>query len=123
MFQIDFSSRVPIYEQLYASIVKLSAVGVLKPGDRIPAVRVLATQLGVNPNTVAKSYKMLENSGYIYSTVGRGSFISDKLSKASAEKLLAFDELKDAIKKAESMGIKKEEVIELTTNYYDRGEF
>ena len=59
MFQIDTASRVPIYEQLKNSIVNLAAAGVLKPDDQLPPVRTMALELGINPNTVAKAYKLL----------------------------------------------------------------
>ena len=84
MFQINPASRIPLYEQIYNNIIKLASAGVMNPKDKLPAVRTLATQLGINPNTVAKAYRQLENDGYIYSTVGVGSFLSDKLSKGSA---------------------------------------
>ena len=81
MFQIDFASRVPIYEQLCTNIIKLASAGVFKSGDKLPPVRILASQLGINPNTVAKAYRELESQGYIFSTVGRGSFLTDKLTE------------------------------------------
>ncbi|MBQ7784361.1 MAG: GntR family transcriptional regulator, partial [Oscillospiraceae bacterium] len=47
------------------------------PNDKLPSVRELAKELGVNPNTVSKAFQMLERDGIIYSLAGRGSFISD----------------------------------------------
>ena len=73
MFQIDFSARIPIYEQLYYNVIKLASAGVIKPGDKLPPVRVIAAELGINPNTAAKAYRELEQDGYIFSSVGRGS--------------------------------------------------
>ena len=64
MFQIDFASRVPIYEQLVQNIIKLASAGVIKSGDKLPPVRTLASQLGINPNTAAKAYGILESEGY-----------------------------------------------------------
>ena len=54
MIQIDWQSRTPIYDQLIRGVVRLKALGVLQPGDKLPSVRSLAAQLGVNPNTVQK---------------------------------------------------------------------
>lgn len=76
MFDIDLMSRVPIYEQLYRKVIELILKGVLNEQDKLPSVRSLATQLGVNPNTVAKAYSLLERDGIIYSLAGRGSFIA-----------------------------------------------
>ena len=80
MFSLNFESHVPIYEQLYNNVVKLIAIGVLKADDRLPTVRAMAKELGVNPNTVAKSYQMLERDGVIYSFIGKGSFVSGSRS-------------------------------------------
>ena len=76
MIQIDLTSRVPIYEQICTNIIRLASAGVLRPGDKLLPVRSLASQLGINPNTVAKAYKLLEGDGYIISNVGRGSYLS-----------------------------------------------
>lgn len=84
MFTIDFTSRVPIYEQICNNVIKLASAGVFKSGDRLPPVRTVAKEIGVNPNTVAKAYRTLEIDGYIYSTVGRGTFMTDKLTKDTA---------------------------------------
>ena len=70
-------------------------------------------ELGINPNTVSKAYKMLEADGYIYSTVGRGSFVSDKLCQDEAEKIAARQELKSALKKAYKKGVTKEEIVNM----------
>ncbi|MEE0914172.1 MAG: GntR family transcriptional regulator [Ruminococcus sp.] len=122
MFQIDFASRVPIYEQLCTNIIKLASAGVFKSGDKLPPVRILASQLGINPNTVAKAYRELESDGYIYSTVGRGSFLTDKLSKDSAQKMLAYDSLREAVKNAHLFGVSKEEMFEVIENTFKGGQ-
>lgn len=105
VFDIDLMSRTPIYEQLYRKVTELVLKGVLKEQDKLPSVRVLATELGVNPNTVSKAYTLLERDGIIYSLTGRGSFI------AKPDKLLAQDHLlKDfdiAAEKAMDSGITK----------------
>lgn len=65
MFTIDFTSRVPIYEQICNNVIRLASAGVFKSGDRLPPVRTVAKEIGVNPNTVAKAYRTLEIDGYI----------------------------------------------------------
>ncbi len=122
MFQIDFASRIPIYEQICNSVIRLSSAGVLKPGDKLPPVRTLAAEMGINPNTVAKSYRDLESSGYIYTSVGRGSFITDKLSKENAKKLTAIDELETAVNNAYIFGVTKNEMIEIINKKFGGGE-
>lgn len=113
MLTVNFSSRTPVYQQLYDDVIRLVSLGVLKSDTKLPPVRILATELGINPNTVQKAYKMLEKDGYIYSTVGRGSFVSNKLDQNQAEKIQAKNDLKKSIDKAYKKGITKDEMIEL----------
>ena len=72
MFTLEYQSRLPIYEQLYKSIIKMASLGVMEPNEKLPSVRVLGQQLGVNPNTVQKAYQMLERDQIIYSIPGKG---------------------------------------------------
>ena len=113
MLTVNFSSRTPVYQQLYDDVIRLVSLGVLKSDTKLPPVRILATELGINPNTVQKAYKMLEKDVYIYSTVGRGSFVSNKLDQNQAEKIQAKNDLKESIDKAYKKGITKDEMIEL----------
>lgn len=113
MLTVNFSSRTPVYQQLYDDVIRLVSLSVLKSDTKLPPVRILATELGINPNTVQKAYKMLEKDGYIYSTVGRGSFVSNKLDQNQAEKIQAKNDLKESIDKAYKKGITKDEMIEL----------
>ena len=113
MLTVNFSSRTPVYQQLYDDVIRLVSLGVLKSDTKLPPVRILATELGINPNTVQKAYKMLEKDVYIYSTLGRGSFVSNKLDQNQAEKIQAKNDLKESIDKAYKKGITKDEMIEL----------
>ena len=121
MFQIDFSSRMPIYEQLYYNVIKLVSAGVIKPGDKLPPVRVIAAQLGINPNTAAKAYRELEQDGYIFSSVGRGSYLTDKLDEHSAQKAMVINEFKTAAKNAVNFGADKEKLIEIVEKMFKGG--
>ena len=76
MFQIDLKSRKAIYEQVMDNYKRLIVTGVLKQDDKVPSVRDMAKTLTVNPNTVQKAYRELENQGYFYTVLGQGSFIS-----------------------------------------------
>jgi len=112
MFSLDLASRAPIYEQLYNNVVRLISAGALKPGDKLPPVRALACELSVNPNTVSKAYKLLEQDGYICSAVGKGSFISENLEALDAEKQLAVEKLDQALNSAVNVGLSKTEIME-----------
>lgn len=60
MFVIDTQSKLPIFEQLKKQILEFITIGILSPNDKLPSVRAMASQIGVNPNTVAKAYQELE---------------------------------------------------------------
>lgn len=75
MLQLNFRSRVPIYEQLVEKVKELIVYQVLKSDEQLPSVRELALELTVNPNTIQKAYRELERLGYTYSVPGKGSFV------------------------------------------------
>ena len=119
MFQIDFAAREPIYEQLVTNVIRMAAAGVLKPGDKLPPVRIIAAELGINPNTAAKAYRELESRGYIFSSVGRGSFLTDKLAENSARKTLKLDAFRQACSDARTFGADKSELEAILDETYN----
>jgi len=97
-YHIDPASGTPIYRQLVEQIRQAVASGVLRAGDRLPSVRDLAVELAVNPNTVAKAYRELEQAGVIVTPRGRGSFVADRDPVLSeAERLRQFTEAADRL--------------------------
>ena len=112
MFTLDYQSRLPIYEQLYKSIIKMASLGVMEPNEKLPSVRVLGQQLGVNPNTVQKAYQMLERDRIIYSIPGKGSFISPDLSSVDVKKSEALEKVALAVKEAIDHGVEKHELLQ-----------
>lgn len=88
MFEIDIKSRKSIYEQVVDNIKELIITGVIKPKQQIPSVRELSKMLTVNPNTIQKAYTELDRAGYIYSVVGKGTFVQQKDFNSPDVKLL-----------------------------------
>jgi GntR family transcriptional regulator len=76
--RVDASSFVPIYEQIKKEVVRLVATGAWRARDALPSIRDLAAELIVNPNTVARAYRELEQEGLISTQKGRGSFVSGR---------------------------------------------
>lgn len=73
--QLDFRSGQPIYMQIVEQVRQLIARGELRPGDQLPTVRQLATELRVNFNTVARAYRLLDETGLISTQLGRGTYV------------------------------------------------
>lgn len=114
MFAIDLRDRTPIYEQLCKKITELVLKGELKPNDKLPSVRELAKELGVNPNTVSKAFQTLERDGKIYSLQGRGSFVAQVQRDELKE--LALTDFDLAVKEALKADISIEELINRIKN-------
>jgi GntR family transcriptional regulator len=72
---IDFRSGLPIYLQVVERIKERIASGQLRPGDQLPTVRAMALELRVNFNTIARSYRILDEMGIISTQQGRGTYI------------------------------------------------
>jgi GntR family transcriptional regulator len=113
MIELDFRSHVPIYAQLVDRIKHLVATGVLKPGDQLPTVRQLATDLRVNFNTIARAYRMLDESGVISTQQGRGTYVLEPMIPERAARLreAAIEELtRGFLREADRMGFEPKEV-------------
>jgi len=99
MFSIDLKNRIPIYEQVIGSFKRLIIAGELNEGTRVPSVRDMAKELGVNPNTVQKAYRELEVQKYFYTVSGQGSFIAAPPEEAiSGEVNALYDKLAEIVR-------------------------
>jgi GntR family transcriptional regulator len=76
MIKVDTSKFIPIYQQIKNQIKRQVGLSILKPNQMLPSIRDLATDLLVNPNTVARAYRELEMEGYIYTRKGKGCYVS-----------------------------------------------
>jgi GntR family transcriptional regulator len=111
MFELDFRSRIPIYEQLVDKIIELIINNVLKPDEQLPSVRVLASELTINPNTIQKAYRELEYQGYIYSVPGKGNFVKPAVSADNTARLQSLEnELNRIITEMRYLGMPPDEI-------------
>jgi len=83
MAELDPTSSIPIYRQLTSHFICEIEAGRLREGERLPATRELAGQLGLNRTTVSAAYELLEAEGWIAGEVGRGSFVRSRVSAAA----------------------------------------
>ncbi len=93
MLKIDAGSAVPVYEQLKRQIKLKVISGKYQPDSKLPSIRQLASELKINPNTIAKVYRQLERENILYSKSGSGFFVKkeqDELNKARTKLLNEF---------------------------------
>ncbi len=80
--EVDVGSGVPVYEQVRTQVVAHVAAGRLRPGDRLPTIRTLATDLGVAPGTVARAFRELEQAGVVVTRRRTGTVVADGATPA-----------------------------------------
>jgi GntR family transcriptional regulator len=85
--QLDFRSNMPIYLQIVEQLEQMLLAGELKPGDQLPTMRQLASDIHVNFNTVARSYRLLNETGLISTQQGRGTYILDLPDRNAVQRL------------------------------------
>ena len=85
MIKINPTSFIPIYAQVKQQLKSRISLGILGPDEPLSSIRDMATSLIINPNTVARAYRELEQEGYIYTRKGKGCYIS-KNSQALIKK-------------------------------------
>jgi GntR family transcriptional regulator len=113
MVNLDYQSRTSIYEQIINEIERYVALGIYKPLQQLPSVRELASNLGINPNTVKKAYSELENKGVIQTFSTKGNFISDNVEKIKDSNIESkINEIKRIINELEKLGITKDEIMD-----------
>ncbi|KOP80913.1 GntR family transcriptional regulator [Lysinibacillus sp. FJAT-14745] len=121
---ISNSSKEPIYEQIYAQIKKLILSGELQEGQSLPSMRQLAKDLEISVITTKRAYEELEKNGFIYSIVGKGSFISEQNKELMRERKIKVIEenLLVAIQNAKEMDISLTALKEMLTLLYTEDE-
>lgn len=119
MFVIDPRSKKPIYEQLLEQLRWQITMGYLGPDEPLPSVRNLSMELGINPNTIQKAYRQMEQEGLIYSRPGRGSFVTPATGEQQRKQRDAqMALLERELRKAKDMGISREAAEALTERVY-----
>lgn len=120
MFSIDGKSRVPIYEQIKNQIMEFILLGIFKPHEKLPSIRALAQDAGLNVNTVKHAFLDLEASDVIYTLPGRGSFVNENALSNEVMQKKALNEVLDVITAARSKGLIQEQILELINTVYNK---
>lgn len=121
ILKFDFESSEPLYMQIRNQIVVGIGEGRLKPGEKLPTIRALAEESGINMMTVSKAYQMLKQEGFIVTDRRSGAIVKRRednagVSESTMKALrISFSELRAA-------GLDKKEIIDLCEKIYEEGE-
>ena len=121
LFHLDTKSTVAMYEQLEEQIANYVFLGVLEQNEKLPSVRALAGELGINPNTVAKAYKLLELKNIIYTIAGKGVYIGAKEYAEGYVREKTLTALQRSIRQAQLAGIPAEKLHGMIEAVYKGG--
>jgi GntR family transcriptional regulator len=117
MYSIDPKSAIPVYEQLKRQIVINIVTGRLSEGEKLPSIRELASALLLNPNTVAKTYGILETEGFVRSQKGLGVFVSTSGRILLNDRKEILDQLTDDYtSKAAGLGYNSDEIMKVLSD-------
>ena len=109
MIHLDYRDSRPIYEQVKDGLRRLMVTGVLAPGDKLPSVRAMASQLSINPNTIQRAYAELEAEGYVVSVTGKGCFVAE----GDTRRAELTGKLKPLLEELKNLGMTREELVQL----------
>lgn len=118
---ISNSSEKPIYEQITSQMKQMIISGELESGTLLPSMRTLAKELRISVITTKRAYEDLERDGFIFTLVGKGSFVAEKNLEFVREEQLRVveDHLGKAVVGAKAGGIGLEEVIDIMKLIYE----
>lgn len=118
---ISNSSEKPIYEQITSQMKQMIISGELESGTLLPSMRTLAKELRISVITTKRAYEDLERDGFIFTLVGKGSFVAEKNLEFVREEQLRVveDHLGKAVAGAKAGGIGLEEVIDIMKLIYE----
>lgn len=110
---VNIHSGIPIYIQIVEQVQHALDVGVLQPGDYLPPVRELASELTIAPNTIVKAYNELQHMGLIESRPGRGTIVTAQANALRHEKRVEalYERLHAVVHDAANMGIDGQEFL------------
>lgn len=116
-FRLDPRSGRPPYRQLVEQVRQAVLVGTLRPGDQLPPVREVVTQVVINPNTVHRAYRDLEVEGIVEARQGKGTFVAEGAAPAltSTRQLALHEELLAWIGRARREGMSDDAIVALVT--------
>lgn len=113
MIQLNYRDSRPIYEQVKDGFRKLIVQKVLAVDEKLPSVRETASSLAINPNTIQKAYRELEQEGYLYTIAGKGSFVAGVPEREGRRKQELFHKLDEIIEELIWLDVSVDEICNL----------
>ena len=110
--QISPGSNEPIYAQIVSQVGRAIATGEISTGEKLPAVRTLAAELVINPNTVARAYSLLDQQGLVSAKTGSGTFVADpKLRDTDAAQInIVAERMDNIVTQGLNIGLKPDQI-------------
>lgn len=120
--RVETSSGMPITRQIAAQIRAQCASGVLQPGERLPSVRALASELAVNQNTVLRVYERLTAEGLLQRRHGDGTFVADRAPSGQLRKQreLLRQQIARVAELAKTLGVDPDQLYQLLRDVWDK---
>lgn len=122
LLELDFSSDIPIYMQIRNSIVVGIAGGELRAGEKLPTIRGLADEAGVNMMTVNKAYSLLKQEGYIITDRRNGAYVNPSINAPQAQKEEQIKKLKLVISEMKLNGVTEDEFLSICREIFQEKE-
>ena len=113
MLHLDYRDSRPIHQQVRDGLRRLMVTGVLQPGDQLPSVRKLATELAINPNTIQRAMAQLEVEGFVYTVSGRGSFVAEDGDQNRRRMAELTESLRDTVEELRQLGMTEQQWLDL----------
>lgn len=114
-FRLDRRSGLPAYRQLVDQVRQALRLGLLRPGDQLPTVRDVVRQIAINPNTVHRAYRELEQQGLTEGRTGSGTFVRGSLEQLPDARSELRRALEEWVRAARAAGLDDESVTTLVT--------
>ena len=114
-------SEIPVFKQIRNQIVMGISDGRLAPGEKLPTVRALAEEIGINSMTVSKAYQLLKQEGYIITDRRKGVRVKESIEQTKGLTVESEQELARLISEAKVKGMTRDEFIEMVDKYFDKG--
>ena len=119
----EFQDHLPIYAQLMDTLKRRIITGRYLPGEKLPSVRELAAEAGINPNTVQRAFSELEREGLIYTQRATGNYVTENADEIkSARQALAKTQVAEFLSNMQSLGYSVGDVIVLLQSFNESEE-